>query len=217
MAQQTSPSRHLRLGVLISGGGTTLENLIERMDAGQLRRVEIALVISSRSAVRGVDIARVANLPLRIIRRKDHPAEAQFSEAITAALDAAGVDLVVLAGFLCFWDLPARYRGRVLNIHPALLPRFGGRGFYGRHVHEAVLAAGEAESGCTVHLVDDQYDHGPIVAQSRVAVEPGDTADTLAQRVGVAERELYPEVIQHVADHGLGWLRQFSGGSAEPD
>jgi formyltetrahydrofolate-dependent phosphoribosylglycinamide formyltransferase len=207
-AHSTSPGP-LRLGVLISGGGSTLENLIQRIADRRLRGVEIRLVISSRSTVRGVEIARAAGLPLEIIRRKDHPDDEAFSDALTAALDRGGVDLVLLAGFLCFWRVPRHYAGRVLNIHPALLPRFGGKGFYGRNVHEAVLAAGQTQSGCTVHLVDNQYDHGPIVAQARVAVHAGDTPDTLAQRVGVAERELYPQVIQTVADEGLGWLRQF--------
>ena len=115
----------------------------------------------------------------------------------------------MLAGFLCFWRIPARYEHRVLNIHPALLPRFGGRGFYGQYVHEAVLAAGASESGCTVHLADNEYDHGPIVAQARVPVKPDDTADTLAERVGIAERELYPQVIQQVAERGLEWLETF--------
>ncbi len=199
----------LRLAVLISGGGTTLENLVARIGDGRLRGVQIRLVISSRASVRGVDIARSAGLPLAIIRRKDYPSDDLFSAAITAALDHAGVDLVTLAGFLCFWHLPPQYEGRVLNIHPALLPRFGGQGFYGHRVHEAVLAAGAAESGCTVHLVDNQYDHGPIVAQSRVPVRPDDTPDTLAERVGAAERELYPRVIQYVADQGREWLHQF--------
>ena len=199
----------LKLGVLISGGGTTLENLIARIRDGRLRNVEIRLVISSRSAVRGVEIARAAGLPLAIIRRKDYADDDLFSDAITAALNGGGVDLVALGGFLCFWRLPPQYEGRALNIHPALLPRFGGKGFYGHRVHEAVLAAGAAESGCTIHLVDNQYDHGPIVAQSRVPVRPDDTPDTLAERVGVAERELYPRVIQQVVDQGLAWLQQF--------
>jgi formyltetrahydrofolate-dependent phosphoribosylglycinamide formyltransferase len=197
------------LAVLISGGGTTLENLIARIRDGRLRGVEIRLVISSRSTVRGVVIARAAGLPLQIVRRKDYPDDAMFSTAITAALDRACVDLVVLAGFLCFWRLPPHYAGRVVNIHPALLPRFGGKGFYGHQVHEAVLAAGATESGCTIHLVDNQYDHGPIIAQSCVPVQANDTPDSLAERVGVAERELYPRVIQQIADHGLDWLRQF--------
>jgi formyltetrahydrofolate-dependent phosphoribosylglycinamide formyltransferase len=197
----------LKLGVLISGGGSTLENLLHRLRDGRLRNVEIRLVISSRRSVPGVDIARSAGLPLAAIRRKDYAADATFSDAITAALDAAGVELVVLAGFLCLWRFPPRYAGRVLNIHPALLPRFGGQGMYGGHVHAVVLAAGERESGCTVHLADLQYDHGPIVAQARVPVQPGDTPTTLAERVGEAERELYPQVIQRVADEGLAWLR----------
>ena len=199
----------LRLGVLVSGAGATLENLVQRIRAGRLRNAEIALVISSRSAVRGVEIARAAGLPLEIVRKRDHPDEAAFSAAIARMLDRATVDLAVLAGFLCFWRLPPRYDGRVLNVHPALLPRFGGKGMYGRHVHAAVLAAGVTESGCTVHLVDNEYDHGPIVAQARVPVQSADTPETLAQRVMAAERELYPRVIQQVADHGLAWLQQY--------
>ncbi len=199
----------LRLGVLVSGAGATLENLVQRIRDGRLRNAEIALVISSRSAVRGVEIARAAGLPLEIVRKRDHPDEAAFSAAIARMLDRATVDLAVLAGFLCFWRLPPRYDGRVLNIHPALLPRFGGKGMYGRHVHAAVLAAGVTESGCTVHLVDNEYDHGPIVAQARVPVQSADTPETLAQRVMAAERELYPRVIQQIADHGLAWLQQY--------
>lgn len=204
---ETPPLQNpLRLAVLISGGGTTLENLIQRIQDGRLRGVQIRLVISSRAAVRGVEIARRAGLPTDIIRRRDFAGDQAFSEAITAALDRAAVDLVVLAGFLCHWRLPARYEGRTLNIHPALLPRFGGRGFYGHRVHEAVLAAKEIVSGCTVHLVDQLYDHGPIIAQAEVPVLPDDTPESLAERVGSAERELYPSVIQAVADHGLDWL-----------
>ena len=199
----------LRLGVLVSGAGATLENLVQRIRDGRLRNAEIALVISSRSAVRGVEIARAAGLPLEIVRKRDHPDEAAFSAAIARTLDRATVDLAVLAGFLCFWRLPPRYDGRVLNIHPALLPRFGGKGMYGRHVHAAVHAAGVTESGCTVHLVDNEYDHGPIVAQARVPVQSADTPETLAQRVMAAERELYPRVIQQIADHGLAWLQQY--------
>ena len=198
----------LRLAALVSGSGTTLANLIECIADGRLRSVEICLVVSSRRSVGGVEIARAAGLPLEIIRRIDSPDDQAFSDALTVAIDRADVDLVVMGGFLCLWRFPARYAGRVVNIHPALLPKFGGPGMHGRHVHEAVLAAGERESGCTVHLADDQYDHGPIVAQLRVPVLPGDTPETLAQRVGRAERELYPQVIQNVADYGLPWLRE---------
>ncbi|MGD8452972.1 MAG: phosphoribosylglycinamide formyltransferase [Phycisphaerae bacterium] len=207
MLSSQDSRRPLRIAVLISGSGTTLDNLAARLADGRLRGVEIALVVSSRRNVAGMDVARSAGLPLEIIRRIDFPDDAAFSQALTAAIDRAGVDLVVMGGFLCHWRLPDRYRGRVLNIHPALLPRFGGQGMHGAHVHAAVLAAGETESGCTVHLVDELYDHGPIVAQARVPVEPGDDPATLAHRVGVAERELYPQVIQSVADEGLDWLR----------
>jgi phosphoribosylglycinamide formyltransferase-1 len=199
----------LRLGVLISGGGSTLQNLIDRIRAGTLRNTAIATVISSRGAVRGVELARAAGLPVEILRRRDFPDASAFSTAITAVLDRAAVDLIILAGFLCFWEMPPHFVGRALNIHPALLPHFGGLGMYGTHVHAAVLTAGVPESGCTVHLVDNEYDHGPIIAQARVPVQPGDTPQTLAARVGVAERELYPQVIQQVADQGVAWLRRF--------
>lgn len=206
MSATQSRSGPLRLAVLISGSGTTLANLIDRIGDGRLRGVEIRLVISSRATVRGVSVARQAGLPLRVIRKKDYVDEQVFSDTLTAAIDAADVDLVVMGGFLCLWHLPARYEGRALNIHPALLPKFGGQGMHGARVHAAVLAAGERETGCTVHLLDRQYDHGPIAAQRRVAVRPGDTPDTLAQRVMQAERELYPQVIQEVADRGVDWL-----------
>jgi phosphoribosylglycinamide formyltransferase-1 len=210
--------RPLRLAVLISGSGSTLANLIDRVADGRLTGVEISLVISSRRDVRGVEIARQAGLPLEILRRRDYPDDQAHSDALTAAVAHAKVDLVVMGGFLRFWHLPPQYAGRVLNIHPALLPSHGGRGMYGLRVHAAVLAAGDRESGCTVHLVDNQYDHGPIIAQRRVPVLPGDTPETLADRVGVQERELYPAVIQQVAQHGIEWLQNAAQpqGSSNP-
>ncbi|MBK9127721.1 MAG: phosphoribosylglycinamide formyltransferase [Phycisphaerales bacterium] len=200
----------LPIGVLISGGGSTLENLVQRIRDGRLAGVRIAQVVSSRSAVRGVEIARAAGLTVEIVRRRDFADGAAFSAAVADVLDGAEVELVAMGGFLCHWQLPDRYAWRVLNIHPALLPEFGGRGMYGRHVHEAVLAAGRRESGCTVHIVDQEYDHGPIVAQQRVPVLAGDTPDTLAERVLAAERELYPRVIGEAARRGVAWLRTFS-------
>lgn len=210
MHRTATPADPLRLGVLISGGGSTLENLIHRIHDGRLTAVRIALVISSRAAVGGVEIARRAGLPVEIVRPRDFSDPDAFSQRLAELLDRARVELVVMAGFLCLWRVPPRYEGRVLNIHPALLPRFGGRGMYGRHVHEAVLAAGCSESGCTVHLADNEYDHGPIVAQRRIAVAPGDTPDTLAERVMVAERELYPAVIQRAANEGVGVLKRIA-------
>jgi formyltetrahydrofolate-dependent phosphoribosylglycinamide formyltransferase len=206
----------LSIGVLISGGGTSLENLAARIADGRLAGVRIGQVISSRARVRGVEIARQAGLPLEVIRRQDFAGEDPFSAALSATLDRAGVELAVLAGFLCHWRLPRRYEFRALNMHPALLPRFGGQGMYGRHVHEAVLAAGEQESGCTVHVVDALYDHGPIVAQRRVPVRPDDTPDTLAARVMAVERELYPEVLGQVAQRGVAWLRTFADAARGP-
>lgn len=198
----------IRLGVLISGSGTTLENLLARIADGRLRGVTIAGVVSSRGGVRGVSVARQGRLEPHIIRRREFPAVEQFSAAVAKALDLMNVDLVVMAGFLCLWKVPERYRGRVINIHPALLPGVGGQGMYGEHVHRAVLASGADHSGCTVHLVDDEYDHGPVIARSRVPVLPDDTPEALAARVQAAERELLPSVIQSIVDHGLQWIHQ---------
>ena len=194
------PAADLALGVLISGGGTTLQNLIDRIADGRLAGVRIASVISSRSAVEGVSRAQRAGLALDIIRVKDFPDCSAFSDEVAATLDARGVQLAVLAGWLPFWRLPARWFGRVINIHPSLLPRFGGKGFHGLNVHRAVLAAGCSESGATVHYVDNEYDHGPIIRQVRCPVRPGDTPETLAQRVGELERELLPAVIADLRD-----------------
>lgn len=195
-------TRDFRIAVLISGGGSTLANLIERIGDGRLPGMTIAGVVSSRPDVRGVEIARAAGLAVEVVRRRDFATDAAFSEALSAAVDRFAVDLVVLGGFLCLWLLPPRYAGCVINIHPALLPKYGGKGFFGHRVHEAVLAAGDAESGCTVHVATNEYDRGPILAQTRVPVLSGDTAETLAQRVMAAERELYPAVIARIAAAG---------------
>jgi len=189
----------LRLGVLISGSGRTLQNFIELIRRGELN-AEIALVISSLPDVKGVERARVAGLPVVIVRKKEHPDEDEFSRLITEALEAHGVQLACLAGWTCFWRIPDRWFGRVMNIHPALLPQYGGQGFYGHHVHEAVLAAGDKESGCTVHFANNQYDAGPIILQRKVPVLPGDDADTLAARVFEQETLAYPEAIQLFAE-----------------
>jgi phosphoribosylglycinamide formyltransferase 1 len=181
--------------VLISGGGTTLQNLIDRIAAGTLP-VRIVLVVSSRRNAAGVERAAKAGLPVHVIERRGFASLSAFSERIFDVCRAAGAQLICLAGYLQLLEIPADYRGKILNIHPALLPSFGGKGMYGHHVHKAVLDHGVKESGCTVHLVDDQYDHGPIVAQRSVEVEPDDTPETLAARVFEQECELYPEVIR---------------------
>lgn len=183
-----------RLAVLVSGGGRSLENLAQRISAGRLRAL-IACVICSNPAAGAVERCRRLNIPCTVLRPRDFPDQAAFGNAVFSHVEAAKVDLVCLAGFLSFLPVPQRWLGRVLNIHPALLPAFGGKGMYGHHVHEAVLAAGAAESGCTVHLVDNEYDHGAVLVQRRCPVLPGDSPDRLADRVFALECEAYPEAI----------------------
>lgn len=191
----------IRVAVLISGSGRTLQNFIELQRAGKLP-VDIPLVISSRPDVKGIAIAREAGIPVEVIPRREM-SEAEFDARVTAAVDAANVGLVCLAGFLSKWDFPTRYNGRVMNIHPALLPDFCGKGYYGHKVHEAVLDSRVGESGCTVHFADLEYDHGPIILQRRVPVMVGDTPDTLADRVFEQELIAYPEAIRLFADGRL--------------
>jgi len=183
--------------VLLSGSGRTLENFLSRIAAGSLP-LHIRAVVSSRPRVRGVEIARQAGIPCEVFRRKDYASVAAHNAAINAWLSGFAPRLILLAGYLCYYIPPAGFAGPVLNIHPALLPKYGGKGFYGDRVHEAVLAAGDRESGCSVHLVDDQYDHGRIIAQRRVPVLPDDDVHSLAARVFAAECELYPEVIARI-------------------
>ena len=185
------------IAVFLSGGGTTLQNLIDQIEAAKLP-VRIVQVISSRADAFGVERARRAGLPVAVVQRRDFASREAFSEQTFELCRAAGAELVVLAGYLQLLRIPPDYRMRILNIHPALLPAFGGKGMYGHHVHEAVLDYGAKVSGCTVHFVDDQYDHGPIVAQRAVPVREGDTPESLAERVFWAECELYPEVIRAV-------------------
>ena len=193
--------RRMRVAVLISGSGRTLQNFIELSRAGRLP-IEIVLVVSSRADVAGVERGRKAGIPVEVIARRGRSLE-EFSRAVTVAVDAARVDLVLMAGWLCRWQIPPAYENRVMNIHPALLPKHGGQGFYGHHVHEAVLAAGDAESGCTVHFANNEYDAGPIILQRRVPVLPGDTADALADRVFEQECIAYPEAIRLFAEGRL--------------
>jgi phosphoribosylglycinamide formyltransferase-1 len=141
----------------------------------------------------GIDRAQAANIAVKIVTPGP-----DFSKRVFDAVSTWQPDLVILAGWLHLLQIPPDYQGRVLNIHPSLLPAFGGKGMYGRHVHEAVIAAGVTESGCTVHYVNDDYDAGPIIAQRKVCVLPDDTPETLAARVFEAECELYPEVISQL-------------------
>jgi len=187
------------LGVLLSGGGRTLENLIEEIDAGRLD-ARISVVISSSADAYGLTRAANHDIPSHVVRLDDHAGTEDFSDAMTEILLRAGVNLVILAGFLKLYRIPPAYEGRVLNIHPALIPKFCGKGFFGHHVHEAVLASGEKESGCTVHICDNEYDHGPIILQRKIAVREDDTPDSLASRVFEEECIAYPEAIRRLVE-----------------
>lgn len=196
-----SPERvPARLLVMLSGSGRTMVNLAERCANGRLD-AEIVGVIASRNCV-GVDRARELGLPVEIVPGVIPGA------ALAERTRSAGADWVVLAGYLQRVEITPSLVGRVVNIHPALLPgdgtggRFGGPGMFGGRVHRAVLEAGERESGCTVHLCDDAYDAGPVVLKKACPVEPGDTPETLAQRVFELELEAYPEALQLLIDRG---------------
>jgi len=177
--------------VLASGGGSNLQALLDAL--GPVAPARVTRVVSDRADAGALERARRAGLPTTVLRDPTDAAE------LLAAL--ADTDLVVLAGYLKLVPAPvvARFRDRTINIHPALLPRFGGPGMYGRRVHEAVLASGATESGATVHYVDEHFDRGPIIAQRTVPVRADDTADTLARRVLAAEHELLPRVVLELA------------------
>ena len=195
-------NRPIRVAVLISGGGTTLANLGTKISDKALD-AEISLVIASRPDCGG--IARAAGMGLRceVILRKSFPSVNEFSAAIFSQCRQAKVDLVICGGFLALLTIPADFLGRIMNIHPSLIPSFSGQGFHGSHVHEAVLKRGCKVSGCTVHFVDDEYDHGPIILQHTVPVLDDDTAEKLAARVFVAECEALPEAIRMFASGNL--------------
>ncbi|MBN9119783.1 MAG: phosphoribosylglycinamide formyltransferase [Planctomycetes bacterium] len=192
----------IRLVALVSGGGTTLQNLIDRIAAGALP-ARVAGVVSSRADVKGVTRAQSAGIPVSVVERGTGGTRrplTSWSDEVWAAVRAFEPQLVCFAGWLHLLPIPEDFRHRVLNIHPSLLPAFGGKGMYGENVHTAVLAYGARVSGCTVHFADDTYDTGPILVQRCVPVKEGDTPDTLAARVFQAECEAYPEAIRMIAE-----------------
>ena len=178
----------LRIGVLLSGSGTTLQNLIDRAQSGSLP-IRVECVVSNRPGVRGLDRAVEHGIPAFVAATDDET---------FALLRQHRVELVCLAGYLRKLNIPPDFEQRILNIHPSLLPAFGGAGYYGDRVHRAVLAAGAAESGATVHWVDEEYDRGPILDTERVPVRADDTVEVLRDRVQAAERRLYPRVLQRL-------------------
>jgi phosphoribosylglycinamide formyltransferase 1 len=193
----------LRLAVLISGGGTTLRNLIEKiaLSDGNKQRLDakIELVISSSAKAGGLEIAWAAGIPTQVVRLSEFSSPTEFSEAIFSPCRQAGVHIVAMGGFLKHVLIPDDFHNRVTNIHPALIPNFCGAGMYGQRVHEAVLQSGTRLSGCTVHFVDNQYDHGPIILQRTVPVLEDDNPEALAARVFAAECMAYPEALRLIA------------------
>lgn len=185
--------------MLISGGGTTLKNLIDRQQAGNLS-VEFRLVISSRKDAKGLAFAQQAKIPTDIIRRRDFLNGNEHSESMFAAIRNSGAKLVVMAGYLEHLLIPHDFENRVINIHPSLIPAFCGQGMYGLHVHQAAVDFGVKISGCTVHFVDNQYDHGPILYQTACDVLENDTAETLQKRVFARECEALPHVLNQLAE-----------------
>lgn len=192
----------IRLAVLISGPGSTLQNLLDRIADGRLR-AQVVQVVSSRADAYGLVRAEQAGVPTAVVERKECGSGEEFSGRIFELCRQARAELVCLAGFLQLLRLPEDFQGRVLNIHPALIPAFCGKGYYGQHVHEAALAYGVKVSGCTVHFADNVYDHGPIILQRVVPVHDSDTPESLAVRIFEQECEAYPEAIRLFAEGRL--------------
>jgi phosphoribosylglycinamide formyltransferase-1 len=195
MALSSSAKKRLSLAVLISGTGRTLKNLLERIEVGTLG-ADVRLVIASTSQAKGLQYAEQASIPIQIVERKDHETRETFSTTIFNFCDEADVDYVIFAGYIKLLVIPKEYKNRVLNIHPSLIPAFAGKGYYGDYVHEAVLQYGAKVTGCTVHFVDNEYDHGPVILQKAIDVQETDTVSSLNDRVFELERIAYPEAIQ---------------------
>jgi len=210
MDGSSSQERTLRVGVLLSGDGTSLENLFERIDTGL--PAEVVCVVSSKKNAFGLERAEKRGVPAITIPRREHKDVTGFNDALHEALDRFKPDLICLLGFLLPFELRGRYEGRTLNVHPALIPAFSGKGFYGHHVHEAALKKGVKLTGATVHFATEGYDEGAILLQATVPVLDDDTPDSLAERVQALERELLPQAIALIAsgrvriEDGRTWI-----------
>ena len=191
----------MNVAVFGSGRGSNFQAILKAKEEGGLEGVTISLVMSNNSSSGILDIARANAIPAVHFSQKQFPSEEHYTEALLNLLRSHAIDVIVLAGFMK--RIPARlveaYRNRIINIHPALLPKFGGDGMYGMHVHEAVIHSGDRESGATVHVVDEQYDHGKILLQERIPVRSDDTPATLAERVLSVEHRILPEAIARLA------------------
>ncbi len=200
----------LRIAVLGSGRGSNFDAILKAIRQGEIPSARIGLVISNNSNAGILEIARAHSLPALHLSQRQFASEDEYVDSLLAVLGQHDVNCIVLAGYMK--RLPARivaaFRGRILNIHPALLPKYGGQGMYGHFVHEAVIQSGEKISGATVHIVDEEYDHGAILLQRTVEISPDDTPETLAAKVLRLEHELYPEAIRlfsegHIPHHDL--------------
>lgn len=192
-----------RIAVLVSGGGTNLQALIDAQARGEIGNGEIVLCISSKPGVFALERAKAANIEAKVIARCDYASIADYSKSLADAMTEARIDLVVLAGFLTIIDEQVynAFPNRILNVHPALIPSFCGKGFYGLHVHEAALEKGVKVSGATVHIVTPECDAGPIVLQKAVEVKEGDTPETLQRRImEEAEWKILPEAVRLFCD-----------------
>lgn len=188
-----------KIAVFVSGGGTNLQALIDAEKAGALANGKITLVVASKPGVYALERASAHGIPTVVLARRDYDSIAAYTKALTDTVVEKGIDLIVLAGFMTIIDeqLYERYPNRILNVHPALIPSFCGKGFYGLHVHEAALAKGVKVSGATVHFVTPECDAGPIVLQKAVAVEDDDTPETLQKRImEQAEWKILPEAVR---------------------
>ncbi len=187
------------IAVLISGGGTTLKNLLSYHQRGLLP-VRFELVVSTRASARGLTYAQQASISTEIVARKMFQSAEAHSQHMFGLFRDRDIELVVMGGYLDHLLIPDDYQHRVINIHPSLIPAFSGKGFYGNRVHQAAIDFGVKLSGCTVHFVDNQFDHGPIIAQRSCPVHIDDTAERLQTRVFELECRLYPEVIRGIAE-----------------
>ncbi|KAJ8908792.1 hypothetical protein NDN08_005496 [Rhodosorus marinus] len=188
------------IAVLLSGGGRSLENVLQKIESGDLAGVNVKCVLASKKSAGGLGKAESRGIPTRVLTPKEFDTEEEFSDAITSSLDEFGVDLAVLAGWMHFYRIPDHYLGKVVNIHPSLIPAFCGKGYYGERVHRAVLDFGAKITGCTVHFADNEYDHGPIILQRSVPVEEDDDDESLAARVFESEKLALPDALRLLAE-----------------
>lgn len=197
-----NPVEGLHIAVFASGRGSNFQALLKAIEEKRIPNAEIVLVMSNNSDAGALEVAREHNIPTLHLSQKQFATEEEFNRALLQMLENHDVNLVALAGYMkrLHASVIQRYRNRIINIHPALLPGFSGKGMFGVHVHEAVIASGVKVTGVTVHIVDEEYDHGPIVLQRAVPVEDHDSPETLAARVLKVEHQLYPEAVRLFAE-----------------